>query len=147
MSTSNLHRPTRTMFSELEKFFEPLQSTYSVGKNDIFASDWVPAVDIEDKNDKFIIHADIPGVSAKDIEIHLENNVLTIKGQRESEQKVEKNNYVYTERSKGTFMRRFSLPDTVDADKIEAKSKDGILQITLHKSKESGSRKINVSEG
>ncbi len=143
----NQYRPARSVFSELQKLFEPLQTTSPFGKNDVFATDWIPAVDIKDENDKFIIHADIPGVNAKDIDIQLENNILTIKGSRETEQKEEKNNYVHIERSKGTFMRRFSLPDSIDPNKIEAGSKDGILELILYKTKESGSRKINVKQG
>lgn len=148
MSKNELYqyRPARTLFNEFQRFLEPWQNNL-LSKNDVFATDWIPAVDIKDENDKFIIHADIPGVNAKDIDVQLENNILTIKGSRESELKEEKGNFVHMERSKGTFMRSFSLPDTVDSENIKAKSKDGILEVILQKTKQNGSRKISVQQG
>lgn len=146
MNTINKYHPARSVFGDIEKWFEPFQARFDLEKNDLFATDWTPAVDIKDEKDKFIIHADLPGVKAKDIDVSLEKGILTIKGEREAEKKTEKENYVHTERSKGTFMRRFSLPDTVDAENIEANSQDGILEVVLHKTAESGARKINVGE-
>lgn len=107
-------------------------------------SDWCPAADIQDKGNQFIIHADIPGVDAKNIHINMENNILTLKGERESEKKEEKKNYLRVERSKGTFVRRFVLPETVNIDKISASSKNGVLEITLPKSPNNTSHKIEV---
>lgn len=139
------YRSNRSLLNEFQRILEPWQSNF-LSKDDVFATDWVPAVDIKDENDKFIIHADVPGVNAKDIDVQLENNILTIKGSRESQSKEEKNDFVHIERSKGTFMRRFSLPDTVNSENIQAKCKDGILEVVLHKTKETGSRKITVKE-
>lgn len=138
------HRhPAHYLMKELENWFDPFQPR---SNEEVFASEWTPVVDIKDEKDKFVIHADVPGVKANDIEVNLEKGILTIKGKREYEQKEEKDNYVHVERSKGSFMRRFSLPDSVDADNIEASTKDGVLEIILHKTRESGARKITVSE-
>ena len=92
-------------------------------------SDWVPAVDIKEEQDSFVILADIPGVDPKDIEVHMENGMLTIKGEKESEKKEEREGYKRVERSYGSFYRRFGLPDTADAEKITAKSNHGVLEV------------------
>lgn len=112
----------------------------------VAASDWVPAVDIKEDNDCFAITADIPGVDPNDIEVHSENGVLTIAGQRESETKEEREGYKRIERARGTFLRRFSLPDTADTDKITAKSRNGVLEITIPKHAKVQSRRIAVEE-
>ena len=110
----------------------------------IATSDWIPAVDIKETKDAFVLHADVPGVDPKDIEVHMENGILTIKGERESEKKEEKEGYKRVERQYGSFYRRFSLPDTADADKIAAKCKNGVVEITIPKKEAVQPRKISV---
>jgi len=110
----------------------------------IATSDWIPAVDIKETNDAFILHADIPGVDPKDVDVHMENGILTIKGERESEKKEEREGYKRVERQYGSFYRRFSLPDTADAEKISAKSKNGVVEITIPKKEAVQPRKISV---
>jgi len=108
------------------------------------ASDWVPAVDIKEEGDCFVIRADVPGVDPKAIEIHAENGMLTIKGERESEKKEEREGYKRVERVYGSFFRRFTLPDTADTDKITAKSNNGVLEIRIPKHEKLQPRKISV---
>jgi HSP20 family protein len=110
----------------------------------VATSDWVPAVDIKEADDAFLIVADIPGVDPKDIEVHMDNGVLTIKGEKESEQKEEREGYKRVERSYGSFYRRFSLPDTADPDKISAKSNHGVLEVRIGKQERVQPRKIAV---
>jgi HSP20 family protein len=110
----------------------------------VATSDWVPAVDIKEEKDSFVIVADIPGVDPKDIEVHMENGMLTIKGEKESEKKEEREGYKRVERSFGSFYRRFSLPDTADAEKITAKSNNGVLEVTIGKQEQVQPRKIAV---
>ena len=110
----------------------------------IVTSHWVPAVDVKEEANQFVITADIPGVDPKDIEVTAENNMLTIKGERESESTEEKEGYKRMERSRGTFYRRFSLPDTADVDKIKADSRNGVLQLTIPKRETMRGRKIEV---
>jgi HSP20 family protein len=117
------------------------------GVNDasnIVTSHWRPAVDIKEETNRFLITADLPGVDPKDIEITMENGVLTIKGERTSEATEEKDGYKRVERVSGTFYRRFSLPDSADADSIEATGKDGVLTITLPKHEKVQPRRIEV---
>lgn len=110
----------------------------------IATSDWIPAVDIKETEKEFLIHADIPGVDPDDIDVHMEDGMLTIKGERESETKEEREGYKRIERQRGTFYRRFSLPDTANADKISAKSKNGVLDISIPKQEKAQARKIQV---
>jgi len=107
-------------------------------------SDWTPAVDIKEEQDRYVIHADVPGVDPKDIEVDMEGGVLTIKGERESEKKDEREGYKRVERIRGTFFRRFSLPDTVDAEKISAKARNGVLEVIVPKHEKVQPRKIKV---
>ena len=107
-------------------------------------SDWVPAVDVQELEDRYVIHADVPGVDAKDIEIHMENGVLTIKGERKSEREEEKEGYKRVERVRGTFFRRFSMPDTADAEHISAKSENGVLVVTIPKQEKVQPKRIQV---
>ena len=107
-------------------------------------SDWVPAVDIKENDDHFTIVADIPGVAPEDIEVQMENGVLTIKGERETEKTEEKDDFKRIERSFGSFYRRFSLPESANPDSIEAKSNNGVLEITIDKQEKTETRKISV---
>ena len=128
---------------EMDRLFD---TGASQGNSNVVTSDWSPAVDVKETDQGFVIIADIPGVDPKDIEVHMENGILTIKGQRESEKKEEREGYKRIERSYGSFYRRFSLPDTANADKINAKSKNGVLEVTIPKHDKVQPRKIAVQE-
>lgn len=108
------------------------------------AAAWSPAVDIKEEDDRFVVRADLPGVDPKDIEINLENGMLTIGGERKEENKEEKEGYRRMERFSGQFYRRFTLPDTADADKVSATSKKGVVEIVIPKTKEHKARRIEV---
>ncbi len=107
-------------------------------------SDWTPAVDIAETENAFVLHADVPGVKAEDIEINMENNVLTLSGQRDYQNAEEKNGFKRVERVRGKFYRRFSLPDSVDGEKISAKTANGVLEITIPKQAKVLPRKIAI---
>lgn len=107
-------------------------------------SDWAPAVDIREDKDAYVLHADLPGVDPKDIEVHMENGVLTIRGERKSETKEERENYKRVERVYGTFFRSFTLPDTADSEKISAKQDKGVLEIRIPKQEKVQPRRITV---
>ena len=112
--------------------------------SNVVTSHWRPAVDIKEEGDRFLITADLPGVDPKDIEITMDNGVLTIKGERYSEASEEKEGYKRVERVSGNFYRRFSLPDTADAERIEATGKDGVLTVVLPKHEKVQPRRIEV---
>jgi len=105
---------------------------------------WAPSVDITENDTEFKLVADIPGVNPDDIDISMEKGVLTIKGERNTENVEEKENYRRVERQSGTFYRRFTLPDSADADKIAAKSEHGVLTITIPKQEVALSRRIEI---
>jgi HSP20 family protein len=131
------------LYQDLEKVYT--QPTSSRDEDTTVAtSAWVPAVDIKENEQNFVIRADIPGVDPQAIEITMEAGVLTIKGERKAESQEERKNYKRIERAHGSFYRRFSLPDTADAEKITATGKQGVLEITIPKRAIAQSRKINV---
>ncbi|MCP5420668.1 MAG: Hsp20/alpha crystallin family protein [Gammaproteobacteria bacterium] len=133
------------LLNQLQREVNRLFDTSRLGdEGSALTSDWAPAVDIKDENDRFVIHADVPGVDGKDIEITMEKGVLTLKGQRVSENKEENEKYKRIERVRGTFLRRFSLPDSVDADQISAKTKDGVLEVIVPKGKAAQPHRIQV---
>lgn len=107
-------------------------------------TDWVPAVDIKEEGDRFLIEADVPGVKPDDIEITMEDGVLTLRGMREGETKTEREGYRRVERVTGRFFRRFTLPDTADAEAIEARFNYGVLEVSIPKLPKVQPRRINV---
>jgi len=109
------------------------------------ADSWRPAVDVLEKDGNLVLRAEIPGVEQKDIEVHLDGNVLTVKGERKIEHQEDRNNYYRMERYSGTFARSFTLPETVDRDKIKADYKDGILTVTIPHRPELKPREIPVA--
>lgn len=111
----------------------------------ISTSQWAPSVDIKEEQDRFVLLADLPGVEPKDIEITMDNGVLSVKGERTAEERDERNGYRRVERVHGSFHRRFSLPDTVDAERITANGKNGVLEITIPKQEKVQPRRIEVS--
>ena len=114
-------------------------------RSNVVTSNWAPAVDIKEEDKRYVLHADIPGVDPKDIEITMEDGVLTIKGERRFEDEKESNGYKRVERSYGTFYRRFSLPDSVDAQAITASGKNGVLEVSIPKKEQLQPRRISVS--
>ena len=124
----------------LDQYRESLDNDNS----SVVTSHWRPAVDIREEKDRYVILADLPGVDPKDIEITMEKGVLTIKGERVSEEKEAHEGYSRVERVRGTFYRRFSLPDSADADNIQASGRNGVLEIVLPKMAKEQPRKISV---
>ena len=107
-------------------------------------SDWLPAVDIKEEENAFVIHADVPGVDPKDIEVHMEDGVLSIRGERKFDSEEEKAGYKRVERVRGSFFRRFTLPDTADAENISARVEKGVLEVRIPKQERVRPRRINV---
>ena len=106
---------------------------------------WNPSVDIFENDNEVVIKAELPGMDAKDIEVKLENNVLTLKGERHFEKEAKEENYHRVEREYGTFSRAFSLPVAVNGDKVTAEYKDGVLRIVLPKKEEIKPKPIKIA--
>ena len=107
-------------------------------------TDWLPAVDIREEEDRYLLKADLPGVKAEDIDVTMEDGVLTIQGSRRSEKTDEQAGYKRYERVQGSFLRRFTLPETADAENISARCADGILEVVIPKMPEVKARRITV---
>ena len=107
-------------------------------------ADWVPAVDIVEEKDKFVLTADVPGVDPEEIDVSMDAGVLSVSGERHSGTSVESDGLKRVERISGKFYRRFTLPETADADGIAAKSNNGILVVTIPKQPEIQARRITV---
>jgi len=133
-----------SLFNQFSKELDRRFQTNQEHDGDVATSDWSPAVDIKENETAYTVVADIPGVDPNDIDVHMEDGVLTVKGERNLNREQEKEGYKRVERVHGSFYRRFSLPETVDADKISAKCKDGVLEVTIPKQEKSQPRKINV---
>jgi HSP20 family protein len=105
---------------------------------------WNPAVDLYEKDDQFIIKAELPGVNKDDIKVDLKDRVLTLSGERTYENEVKEENYYRRERSYGKFQRAFTLPADVDSEKIKAEFKDGVLQIEVPKPEDRKAKQVTV---
>jgi HSP20 family protein len=105
---------------------------------------WNPAVDLYEKDDNFVIKAELPGVDKKDIGIDLKDGVLTLSGERSNDSEVKDDDYYRRERTYGKFQRTFSLPADVDSDKIKAEFKDGVLVVEVPKPEKSKPKKITI---
>jgi HSP20 family protein len=132
------------LHGEIDRLFDNRLPKYGDEQDQLATSDWVPADDIREEENRYVIHADVPGVNPEDIEVNMEDGVLSIKGERRKETKEERDGYKRVERVRGSFFRRFSLPDTADADAISAKCKDGVLEIVIPKQAKVMPKRIQV---
>ena len=113
-------------------------------KMDLQNFDWTPRINVEELEDRFEITAEVPGMKKEDIDIEIQDGVLTIKGERKFEKEEKDTSYHICERSYGTFQRAFTLPDNVRGDDIEAEYKDGILRLALPKVEPQKPKEIKV---
>lgn len=132
-------RLRREMDRLWDEFFGPARRAFRP-----LEGEWVPAVDVSETADQVMIKAEVPGIDAKNIDISLSGDVLTIKGEKKSEREEKKENYHLVERSYGSFSRSLRLPTAVDADKIEANYKQGVLTITCPKKEEAKPKAIEI---
>jgi len=106
---------------------------------------WRPSVDLQEENDRFILRADVPGVAAKDIEVSAEDGTLTVRGERPPRERVSSDGFEHIERAAGTFLRRFTLPDSARAEAIKARYADGVLEIEIPKQPRVETKRIAVT--
>ncbi len=133
--------------------FENLLSRYNKGtsdsgtqlSNDLSFADWAPSCDIEEQDDRYVIKADLPGVDKKDIDVKLENGVISIRGEKQTEKETGKGTKRHrTERFHGSFARSFTLPDAVKDERVEANYKDGVLSLVIPKAEEAKPKSIDI---
>ena len=106
---------------------------------------WAPAIDVLEKEDKFLVKVELPGVNEEDVNVSVAGNTLTVEGKKEAESEVKKKGYYYTETSYGSFSRSITMPSTVDVTKIEANYDKGVLEITVPKAPEVKPKKITIA--
>jgi HSP20 family protein len=145
MSTLNRWEPFRTAGLESE-VSRMLTDLFGRSQESNLTS-WAPAVDIYENEHELVVKADLPDVKPEELDIRVENNILTIRGERKFEKKVDEKNYLRVERSYGSFARSFSLATTVNSEAIKADYKDGVLTLTIPKREEAKPKQIKVNVG
>ena len=105
---------------------------------------WNPAVDIYETKDSIVLKAELPGLDKKDFSIEVKDNLLTLKGERKFEKETKEENYYRMERAYGSFTRSFTLPTSVDKDRVKAKFKDGVLEVMIPKTEAAKPKQVNI---
>src|SRR6185295_1400283 len=138
-------RDLRTLQEEVNRLFST-NLTRGFGEEGIGAGAWNPSVDIYENKDQIVLEAELPGMKRDDFELSVENNVITLRGERQFEKKEEADNYHRVERSYGSFTRSFTLPQSVSAEGATAEYRNGVLRVTLPKREETKARRIKISD-
>jgi len=138
--------PFRGLFNSQDRFNRVLSQAFSqaFGDEESKLGSWAPAVDIFETDENLVVKAELPGVDPKDVEVRVEDSTLYLKGQRKFENEVKDENYHRIERSYGSFTRTFALPSSINADKVAAEYKDGMLTLTLPKREEAKPKTIKI---
>lgn len=136
-------RELRTMQEHMNRLLN-VSWNHDISGEEMREGIWQPAVDIYETEDSIVIKAEVPDVDQKDIEVRIEENTLTLKGERKHENEVKKENYHRIERYFGSFQRSFSLPATIDQEKVVATCEKGVLSITLPKKEDTKPKQITI---
>ena len=139
--------PFRDLMTAQRDFDRLFQEAFSpaMGAGEVSTRIWAPPVDIYENGDNLVLKAELPGINPDDVEVHVEDNTLYLKGERKFEKEVKEENYHRVERTYGTFARTFSLPNTIDSNKVAANYKDGVLTLTLPKREEAKPKSIKIN--
>jgi HSP20 family protein len=130
--------------SQLNRFFSDFLGRAFEEQN---LTTWAPAVDIYESEHELVVKADLPDIKPEELDIRVENNILTIRGERKFEKKVDQKSYLRVERAYGSFARSFSLANTVNPEAIKADYKDGVLTLSIPKREEAKPKQIKVNVG
>lgn len=136
--------PMREMMAMQEQMNRLMNDTLGRPADEMDYGTWLPAVDLREEEHRFVLDVELPGMRKEDIEIHLENGILSVRGERRFEMQEKKENYHRIERAYGKFSRSFSLPTRVNAEGIAASYKDGLLEVSVPKAEESKPKKIAI---
>lgn len=147
MSLTKYNPRGMTPWFDFDRFFDDFDRGFGVTPRRGEARAWAPAVDIYEDDKEIVVSADLPQMEEKDLDVRVEDNHLHIQGERKFENEENKDNYHRVERRYGSFQRTFALPDTVDAEKIEAKYDKGVLKVRLPKvEKPANARAIPIQQ-
>ena len=145
MATIARLEPFRGLSTLQDQFNRLFNESFRNHADESALTTWSPAVDIYETPNELVVKADLPDVNEKDIDVRVENNLLTIRGERKFEKAVSEENFLRVERTYGAFSRSFSLPNTVNAETIGAEYNNGVLTVTLPKREESKPRQVKVT--
>ena len=136
-------RGSTSLQDQVNRLFEDTLTRGRSGQAEL--ATWAPAVDIYETESELVVKADLPDLQEKDIDVRVENNTLTIRGERKFEKGVNEDNYLRIERSYGSFTRSFSLPNTVSSENIRAEYRNGVLTLHMAKREESKPKQIKIT--
>ncbi len=139
-----LKRPSDWLAAPNMRFFDRFFDDFGFPEL-VDEKQWMPTIDLSETDDHVIVRAEVPGMDKKDIHISMSDGLLTIQGEKKQEKEEKKENYRFVERRYGSFSRSLRVPSGVDADKIEASYKDGVLKVAIPKSESEKSRKIEIT--
>ncbi len=140
-------RELSAMQERMNRLLSDYRSRPSWGEEEITQGAWVPPVDIYEKPDAIVLKAELPGIAKEDINVEVKDYTLTLKGEKKFAKEAKEDDYFRVERTYGSFQRTFTLPMTVQQDKVKAKFKDGVLEIQLPKAEEAKPKQIKVDVG
>jgi HSP20 family protein len=147
MRTITRFEPFRSVNSVQDQLNRMLDRAFERVGEESSLSAWAPAVDIYETEHELVVKADLPEIDIKDLDIRVENNILTIRGERKFQQKVNEDNYLRVERAYGSFARSFTLANTVNSEAIKADYQNGVLTLTIPKKEEAKPKQIKVNVG
>ncbi len=137
-------REMSALQERMNQLFSDVRGKGNVREEKLIRNTWIPAVDIFETPDAIVLKAELPGIAAQDISVEVQDNIVTLKGEKKFEKETKEENYHRMERSYGSFQRAFTLPGTVQEEKATARFRDGILEIALPKVEEARPRQIKV---
>ncbi len=140
-------RELHNVQSEINRLFNTLFDAPTAGGQPDFSRRWVPAMDLIETDNAYVLKADLPGVSQEDVSIEFENNVLTVSGERKSEHEEQRNGFYRLERAHGSFSRSLTLPDGVDPASVTATFDKGVLEINIPKPEQRKPQRISINAG
>jgi HSP20 family protein len=140
-------RELNTIQSEMNRLFNTLFEPSTPGNGGASLRRWIPAMDLVETGDHFVLRADLPGLTEKDVNIEVEDNVLTISGERKAEHEERKEGYYRVERASGSFSRSLTLPEGIEPDSVRASFDNGVLEVRVPKPEERKPRKVAISIG
>ena len=147
MTRWNPLRDMETLHQQMNRLFEPFGRQTGWGEADLMTGAWIPPVDIEETSERLIVRAEIPGMKPEDIDVRVENGVLTIRGERRFETDRSERNFHRVERSYGSFTRSFTLPTTISTEDVKARYDQGVLELVMTKREDAKPRRIQISGG
>jgi HSP20 family protein len=140
-------RELQSLQQEVNRLFGTVFDSPTAGAGTAQLRQWVPAMDLVEEQDHFVLRADLPGVSEDDVSIELDDNVLTVSGKRASEHEERREGYYRVERASGSFSRSLTLPDGVDAERIDASFANGVLEVRIPKPEQRRPRRVAINSG